>query len=302
MGGLGSIALAGLFLGGLGTGLAAVLAVASRRFYVYEDPRIDVLEGMLPRTHCGACGTAGCRAFAERLVADAITPAECTVATPEERQAIAEYLGVAVGEAEKRVARLACAGGSNVARNRAHYDGLASCRAAAVVAGGDKSCVWGCLGLGDCEAVCDYDAIHMNAHGLPHVTDARCTACGDCVDICPKHLFSIHPVSHRLWVACANQDATDTARAVCEVVCDGCGRCALDAGESLLQINNNLAVIDYAKNSLASRTAIERCPTGAIVWLDDTGGAIKGAQARKVLHKEVLPARANTRSAASNGR
>jgi Na+-translocating ferredoxin:NAD+ oxidoreductase subunit B len=289
MSGLGSIVLAGLFLGGLGSGLAAALALASRRLYVYEDPRIDVLEGLLPRTNCGACGTAGCRAFAERLAAGGITPAECTVATAEERQAIADYLGVAVGEAEKRVARLACAGGSNVAGNRAHYDGLASCRAAALVAGGDKGCVWGCLSLGDCADVCDYDAIHMNSHGLPEIMDARCTACGDCVEICPRHLFSIHPVSHRLWVACANQDATDAAHAVCEVVCDACGRCALDAEASLIQVNNNLAVIDYAGNSLASRAAIERCPTGAIVWLDDAGGAIKGAQARKVLHKEALP-------------
>ncbi len=291
MTGLGNIALAGLFLGGLGTALAGVLAVASRRLYVYEDPRIDELEQMLPRTNCGACGTAGCRAFAERLVAHTITPAECTVASAEERAAIAEFLGVAVGEAEKRVARLACAGGTHVAWNRAHYAGLATCRAAALVGGGGKGCVWGCLGLGDCEAVCDYDAIHMDAHGLPVVSDANCTACNDCVEVCPKHLFSIHPVSHRLWVACANQDATEAARAVCEVVCDGCGRCAADAPEGLIEIKNNLAVIDYANNRLATRTAIERCPTGAIVWLDEERGAIKGAAARKILHKEALPVR-----------
>jgi Na+-translocating ferredoxin:NAD+ oxidoreductase RNF subunit RnfB len=290
MGGLGGIALAGLFLGGLGSGLATVLALASRWLYVYEDPRIDILEGMLPRTNCGACGTAGCRDFAQRLASNGITPAECTVATPDERQAIADYLGVAVGEAEKRVARLACAGGNNVARQRAHYAGLASCRAAAVVAGGDKSCVWGCLGLGDCETVCDYAAIQMDAHGLPRVVNELCTACGDCVEVCPRHLFSIHPLSHRLWVACANQDTTDAARAVCEVVCDACGRCALDAEAGLIRMNNHLAEIDYAKNSLASRVAIERCPTGAIVWLDDAGEALKGAKARKVLHKEALPA------------
>jgi len=288
---LGQIALAGLFLGGLGTSLAAVLALANRKLYVYEDPRIDVLEQMLPRTNCGACGTPGCRAFAEALVAEKIVPAECTVCTSDEREAIAEYLGVAVGEAEKRVARLACAGGNHVAWNRAHYEGPATCRAASLVAGGGKGCAWGCLGLADCREVCDYAAIEMDRHGLPVVIDERCTACGDCVEVCPKHLFSIHPVSHRLWVACANQDATDAARAVCEVVCDGCGRCALDAAPGLIEIRNNLAVVDYANNRLAAQVAIERCPTGAIVWLDEKRGAIKGAVAHKILHREPLPLR-----------
>jgi len=288
---LGQIALAGLFLGGLGTSLAALLALANRKLYVYEDPRIDVLEQMLPRTNCGACGTPGCRAFAEALVTEKIVPAECTVCTSDEREAIAEYLGVAVGEAEKRVARLACAGGNHVAWNRAHYEGLATCRAASLVAGGGKGCAWGCLGLADCRDVCDYAAIEMDSHGLPVVIDERCTACGDCVEVCPKHLFSIHPVSHRLWVACANQDATDAARAVCEVVCDGCGRCALDAAPGLIEIRNNLAVVDYANNRLAAQVAIERCPTGAIVWLDEKRGAIKGAVAHKILHREALPLR-----------
>jgi electron transport complex protein RnfB len=284
-----SIAVAGLFLGGLGSALATVLAMANRKLYVFVDPRIDELEQMLPRTNCGACGTPGCRAFAEQLIAHRIIPAECTVCTVEEREAIADYLGVAVGEAEKRVARLACAGGRNVARQRALYEGLSTCRAAHLVAGGGKSCVWGCLGLGDCADVCDYDAIHMNPRGLPVVDEVKCTACNDCVEVCPKHLFSIHPVSHRLWVACANEADGDAAKRDCEVACDGCGRCAADAPQGLVSIQRNLAVVDYARNDLATRIAIERCPTGAIVWLDDKRGAIKGNRACKVLRKEALP-------------
>jgi electron transport complex protein RnfB len=41
-----------------------------------------------------------------------------------------------------------------------------------------------------------------------------------------------------------------------------------DAPPELMRLDNNLAVIDYAKNDQATR-GIERCPTGAIVWLDD---------------------------------
>jgi RnfABCDGE-type electron transport complex B subunit len=290
MTGLEHIAVAGLVMGGLGTTLAALLGYANRKLHVYEDPRIDALEHMLPGTNCGACGTAGCRAFAEALTHHRIEPAQCTVATPEERQAIADFLGVEVGEAEKRVARLACAGGNNVAWNSAHYDGLATCRAAALVDGGGKGCAWGCLGFGDCATVCDYDAIVMSAHGLPEVIEDKCTACGDCVEVCPKHLFSIHPVSHRLWVACANRDATDTARAVCALACDACGRCVADAPAGLIEIKGDLAVVDYATATPdAARAAIERCPTGAIVWYDERGRANKGrVAAHKPVHKEAL--------------
>jgi electron transport complex protein RnfB len=44
-------------------------------------PRIAEVEEMLPKSNCGACGTAGCRNFAEQVVAGDIIPAKCTVNT-----------------------------------------------------------------------------------------------------------------------------------------------------------------------------------------------------------------------------
>src|SRR5512143_1582110 len=143
-----NIAVAGVFMALLGVALAWLLAAASRRLYVFEDPRIDQVEEMLPHSNCGACGTAGCRNFAEGLVEGKLQPVQCTVNSPDQNRAIAGLLGVALGEQEKRVARLACAGGTHVAFIRARYEGLGSCRAAAVVGGGGKGCAWGCLGLG----------------------------------------------------------------------------------------------------------------------------------------------------------
>ena len=166
---------------------------------------------------------------------------------------------------------------------------MTSCRAAALISGGGKGCSWGCLGLADCQVVCNFDAIHMDEHGLPVVDEAKCTACGDCVNVCPKQLFSIHVVSHRLWVACKNQLAGDLAEADCEVACTACGRCAADAPAGLVQIVNNLAVVDYSKNHLANTTPIQRCPTGAIVWIDDKKGPIKGLDAKKITRKSALP-------------
>mgnify|MGYP001813813204 FL=1 len=284
-----SIGITVAFMSALGVSLSGILALASHKLWVYEDPRIDEVEDLLPKTNCGACGTAGCRPFAEALIEGKLTPANCTVSSDEEIEEIAAYLGVDTGDVVKRVARLACAGGVHVARQRAHYDGLESCRAAAMVAGGPKSCSWGCLGLADCEDVCDFDAISMDRHGLPVVNTSKCTACEDCVDICPKDLFSIHPVTHRLWVACRNLLRDEEAEAQCEVACTGCEKCAKDAPAGLIHIQNNLSRIDYSKNDMASPLPIERCPTGAIVWLDEVKGIRKGSQAKRIIREEALP-------------
>lgn len=279
---------AALLMGGIGAILAVVLAFADKKLYVWEDPRIDEVEAMLPLANCGACGCPGCRAFAEKAVKGEIAPGKCTVNTPDGIRRIAQYLKVDAGHQEKRVARLACAGGAHVARQKAQYAGLESCRAAALVSGGGKGCSWGCLGLADCERVCEFKAIEMDAYGLPVVNESKCTACGDCVEVCPKGLFTLHPVSHRLWVACRNQLNGDLAENECEVACTACGRCAADA-PGLISIANNLAVVDYSKNGKATITAIQRCPTGAIVWIDEKKGAVKGADAKKITRRSPLP-------------
>ena len=143
-----SICAAVVFMLCLGVVLASILAVASRKFVVHEDPRIDEVENMLPHVNCGACGYPGCRPFAEAVVKGDATPAECTVNTAECNQRIADYLGVDMEVHSPLVARLACAGGNHVAKMRAHYAGLGTCRAAAVAGGGGKACCLGLPGVG----------------------------------------------------------------------------------------------------------------------------------------------------------
>ena len=273
-------------IGGLTLVLSTALVLANRQLHVHEDPRIDDIEDMLPATNCGGCGYPGCRPFAEALVAGDALPGKCSVSTDEGRERIASYLGVDVGAEERVIARLACAGGANVARNRARYDGLQSCSGAALVAGGGKACFWGCLGIGDCETACDFDAITMNAQGLPVVAEDRCTGCGDCVTACPKDLFSLQPESHRLWVACKSQEEGDEVLEDCEVGCTACGRCAMDA-PGLIEMRGNLPVIDYAKGKAIAEPT-QRCPTGAIVWLDSTEGAVRGQSARRIVRQGAL--------------
>lgn len=273
----------------LGASLAAIIAWGSKKLYVYEDPRIDEVEGMLPKSNCGACGNPGCRAFAEALVGGLENPSKCTVSSDEAKAGISSYLGVELGDTEKRVARLACGGGTHVARQRTRYTGLESCRAAALVAGGGKGCAYGCLGLEDCGVVCEFGAITFSSTGLPIVNPAKCTACGDCVEICPKQLFSIHPISHRLWVNCKSLEAGEAAEAECEVACTACGRCAMDAGSGLIAIKNNLAVVDYTLNDFSHRGIIDRCPTGAITWIHQDNQFETGRAAKRVIRTKALP-------------
>lgn len=255
-------------LAGIGVTLAGVIAVVNRKFWVWEDPRIDQAEEMLPGTDCGACGKPGCRAFAEALVEGEVEPAECTNMGAEERAAVADFLGVEAGNADQRVARLLCAGGSDVAPRKAAYEGLESCAAAVAVTGGGKACPWGCVGFGDCAVSCDFDAIRMNDVDLPVVDPELCTACGDCVEACPLDLFTLMPVEQELIVQCRSLLEGEAATDLCAVACDACGRCAADAPDGLIEMRDGLPRIDYSRYDLAGPEAVARCPTGAITWVE----------------------------------
>jgi electron transport complex protein RnfB len=264
---LETILLSAAILGGVGFLFASLIALTHRRFSVWEDPRIDAVVGLLPGNNCGACGFPGCRGFAENLVGGKTTPAICSVMSPDQREDVASYLGVDVGAANLRVARLLCAGGSDVAIQQAEYQGLGTCGAAAAVAGGGKGCTWGCIGLADCARACTFEAIRMNDVGLPVVIPEKCTACGDCVEACPKDLFVIMPLEQKLLVQCRNLLDGEAATSLCSAACNACGRCAADA-PGIVSIRNGLAIVDYSHNELASPAATARCPTGAIVWLE----------------------------------
>ncbi len=218
------------FLLGLVSVLAIVLAVANSRLKVYEDPRIDGVNDMLPGNNCGACGLPGCRAFAEKAVSGEINPSECPVSGLDAATEIADYLGVEMGESVKKVARLLCAGGTNVAVQMSEYAGHESCRSASAVGGGGKACRFGCLGFGDCKDVCTFDAITMGPTGLPGVAVDLCTSCGDCVDVQLK-APPFNSRKDRL-----SRIDLDCGRPLCKSLsCRGCGRNSIDPSSRLDQ-------------------------------------------------------------------
>jgi ferredoxin len=108
----------------------------------------------------------------------------------------------------------------------------------------------------------------MSPFGLPVVDPDLCTACNDCVEACPLDLFMLVSLDAPLLVQCKNLFEGDAAEGVCSVACTGCGRCVQDAEEGLIQMSDGLAVVDYTEIELANPKAVERCPTGAIVWIE----------------------------------
>ena len=248
--------------------VAIVLAVANFKLKVFEDPRIDDVQDMLPNSNCGACGQPGCRVFAEKVVAGDVQPSGCTVGGAETATIVADYLGIDAGERVETTARLLCAGGTNVAIQWADYKGHPTCRDAAAVAGGGKGCRYGCISYGECEEVCTFDAIIMGPTGLPVVNVDKCTSCGDCVEICPKDLFEILPVEQHLLVQCKSELEGDELLELCKVACTACERCVADAAQGLLKMSKNLPALNTDLLHLQSPDATRRCPTGAITWVE----------------------------------
>jgi Na+-translocating ferredoxin:NAD+ oxidoreductase RNF subunit RnfB len=255
-----------LLMLGLTFVFGAILAFASTRLRIAEDPMLTRVEELLGGSNCGACGEPGCRAFAEAVVRGDKVPALCTVSPRDSIDAIAHLLGVAAGEIERRIARLHCAGGRSAVKVVAHYDGVPTCEAAVQTQHGGRSCVYGCVGFGDCAHICGFSAIHMNEEGLPVVDPALCTACGDCVKACPAKLFSLMPLSQRAVVQCSSPLTGEEARSSCAVACDACGRCVSDAPAGAMQLRDGLPRIDAPSH--APERCTYRCPTGAIQWVE----------------------------------
>lgn len=253
-------------MGGLGLLFAAFLAVADKKLKVEENPLIEKVNEVLPGANCGACGCAGCYAFAVKVVGGGIKVNGCPVGGEEVANKIAELLGVTAEASVKMVARVMCRGGNaEAAKKKAEYTGPIGCAVAHLMSGGNKACYYGCLGGGDCVRACPFDAMYMNDNGLPEVIDEKCTGCGNCVRACPRGIMELHPIDRNTFIFCKSQDDPKTSRAVCKVSCIACGICARKS-EGTIEVINNLAVIDYNKynETIEALIPFDKCPTKAI--------------------------------------
>ena len=247
---------------------AIILYFVAQKFKVEEDPRIDIVEGLLPGANCGGCGYPGCRGLAEAAVkADSLDNILCPVGGAESMKKIAAALGREVVEQAPKIAVVKCNGSCENRPRLNRYDGARSCAIEHSLYIGDTACAYGCLGCGDCVAACPFDAIHMSpATGLPEVSDEKSVACGACVKACPRNIIELRnkgPKDRRVFVSCVNKDKGAVARKACKVACIGCMKCAKECPFEAITVENNLAYIDYNKCRLC-RKCVTVCPTGAI--------------------------------------
>lgn len=259
-------------LGAIGAGSAAILYFVGRKFHVEEDPRIAEVNEALPAANCGGCGFPGCSAFASACVkADELEGLFCPVGGQDTMDRVAEILGKTAGASAKKIAVVRCSGSCEERPRLNLYDGASNCTIAAALYGGDTGCSFGCYGLGDCEASCTFDAIHINPETmLPEVVEDKCTACGACVKACPKDIIELRkqgPKSRRIYVSCVNKDKGAVARKACNVACIGCSKCQQACPFEAITIENNLAYIDDDKCRLC-RKCVPVCPTTSILELN----------------------------------
>lgn len=207
--------LAIVLMGGLGLAVGVGLAIASKMFYVYVDPKILAIEGNLPGANCGGCGLPGCSANAEAIATGKASPNSCVAAGPEVAAAIAAVLGVSVEAKEPDIALPGCTYGVADADTKFVYDGLNDCRAVALLNGGMKVCTIGCVGLGTCARACPFGAITMGDKGLPVVHEERCTGCGTCERVCPKHIITLSSVTRRILKEYTTEDCTTPCQRGC---------------------------------------------------------------------------------------
>lgn len=259
-------------LSAIGSAAALILYFVAQKFKVYEDPRIDKVEEALPAANCGGCGYPGCRGFAEALVkSDDISELYCPVGGNETMAEVAKILGKEVEAKEPLVAVVRCSGSPEHRQRANQYDGASSCVISSNLYAGETGCQYGCLGLGDCVDVCDFDAIYMDEEtGLPVVVDDNCTACGACVKACPNDIIELRKKNkkdRKIFVSCVNQDKGGIARKACKVACIGCGKCVKVCPFDAITLDNFLAYIDPNKCKLC-RKCVTECPTNAILEIN----------------------------------
>lgn len=279
-----------LALGLLGS---LILSWVSKKFYVFEDPRVGQVEETLPGANCGGCGFPGCHGMAdacvkERDASNSLGSLLCPVGGADVMAKVAGILGVEAGSAEPKVAQVRCNGTLQCRPKIASYDGAKSCAIAASTFSGETGCAFGCLGLGDCVKACGFDAIHMNPEtGLPEVDPDKCVACGACVKACPKIVIELRKKSampkgmpKRVWVMCVNKDKGGVARKACANACIGCGKCQKVCKFDAITVENNLAFIDSEKCK-ACGMCVAECPTGAIHATEPVMVVVEKLKAKK---------------------
>lgn len=249
---------------------ALILGWANRAFHVPVDQRIEQINASLPGANCGGCGYVGCNDYAEAVVSGAAAPDKCTVGGEDVARKVAAIAGVEVTPSWPFRPVVHCGATYGKRKGRMDYRGERTCATANLV-NGVQACTYGCLGFGDCERACMFDAIHVK-NGLATVDYSRCVGCGACAKVCPRNIITMVPfkTERMLVISCSNKDMGKEVREVCEVGCLGCKACERASGGAI-KVQNNLPAIsyeDYDPNTMnAAILAMEKCPMQRLLYV-----------------------------------
>lgn len=230
---------------GIGLIASFALALASKVFYVWEDPKELAIAEMLPGANCGACGYPGCRASAKAIAAKEAPVNVCMVGGFEVSRNVGEIMGIKAVEREPEFARPGCTYGLDEADLVYLYDGVKDCRAATLLYNGSKLCPIGCIGLGTCVKACQFNALNMGDDFLPVVNHDRCVGCGACENVCPKNIITLTSATRRI----IGEYITDECTSPCERACP--------TGISIRDYIREIIKGNYEKALL---TIKEKCP------------------------------------------
>lgn len=108
---MSSVIIAIIVLGVTGIAGAVILYAVAKKFHVNEDPRIALIEELLPGANCGGCGRSGCHDFAcACATASSLDNLACPGAGAEVMKKIGDIVGLAPSTAAAKVAVIHCNG------------------------------------------------------------------------------------------------------------------------------------------------------------------------------------------------
>lgn len=254
---------------GLGLVCGVLLAVAGKYMSVKTDETYEKIRGALPGANCGACGYTGCDGYAKAVREGKAATNLCVPGADAVARELAAITGTEFRDVIEQVAFVRCSGSCGAVSEKQTYQGVQTCQAANMIYGGTSSCTYGCLGYGDCAAVCPQNAICVR-DGVARVDTRLCIGCGLCVKACPNHLIVLVPDVIRTIVVCSSHDKGAAVRKKCLNGCIGCKKCENNCPEGAIKVVGNLAEIDYEKCT-GCGICVSQCPVKCIHIADFSG-------------------------------
>ena len=261
------ILLAMAILLGIGIISALILSVASHYMRVRVNDTLRRVRECLPGANCGACGYAGCDAYAEALFKKEAKVNLCVPGGSDIAEKTARILGIDASDVEKMKAYVHCNGTREFTTSIATYNGPSSCEAMCLACGGPMACKYGCLGCGDCAKICPSGAIRIRDN-IAEVIFDKCISCGLCVKECPKKIISLIPQKGIVAIKCSSHDIGNATRKKCKVGCIACRKCEKICPSGAISVKNNLAKIDYEKCTQCGM-CFDVCPVRCIEKIFD---------------------------------